>query len=85
MGVQSEVQKSAFEKVSGSKFAHHARKLSRFGMEATPHQRSESFGNLAQHHSRRSSMSEISNSAFSEADSVGSLIRRPSDNDFQVK
>ena len=77
------MSKSAFEKVSGGKQGH-MRKISRFGMEAGPHQRTDSFGSMPHHHSRRSSVSEISNSAFSEADSIGSLIRRPSDNDFQV-
>ena len=81
--MQHEVTKSAFERSSGSKLGHHTRKLSRFAAE-TPHQRTDSSTTLPFYHSRRSSVSEVSNSAFSEADSIGSLIRRPSDADFQV-
>ena len=63
---------------------HHARRLSRFGLEAVP-RRSDSTSSMPPGHSRRSSVSELSTGAYSEAESVGSLVRRSSDPDIQVK
>lgn len=63
----------------------HTRRLSRFGPNAV-HGRSDSANSLVAPHSRRSSTSEMSHSgAMSEAESVGSLVRRSSDADAQVK
>ena len=62
---------------------HHARRLSRFGLEAVP-RRSDSTSSVPPGHSRRSSVSEVSTGAYSEAESVGSLVRRSSDPDIQV-
>jgi len=79
--VQGEVPQATFDKQGGSRFVNHTRRLSRFapGGDPTP-RRSESITSLPMHHSRRSSVSEVSN--FSEAESVGSLMR-PLD-DFQA-